>query len=213
MSWIDVTLPIEEGMVTYEGDPAPYLFRYATAVPGVPSSYNATLLAFGSHTGTHVDAPRHFVPDGATVDLLDPALLCGPAVVADLRGGPRAIDAEALAAVGLDGVERLLLRTDNGELVGRPFTADYAHLCLDAARMLRRAGVRLVGIDHLSVEAAGSTDLAVHHALLDGPDPVVIVEGLDLRGVEAGRYELVVLPLKIAGCDGAPARALLRALG
>ncbi len=213
MRWIDVTLPVERGMVTYEGDPAPYLYRYASAAPGVPASYDATLMVLSSHTGTHVDAPRHFVPGGQPVDRIDPDRLCGPATVVDLRGGPRAIGAEALAGLDLAGVERLLLRTDNGELAGKPFTTEYAHLALDGARLLRRAGVRLVGIDYLSIEGAGSAGFEVHHELLDGPEPIVVVEGLDLRGVEAGRYELVVLPLKIAGCDGAPARALLRPVG
>lgn len=212
MSWIDISLPIHPSMVTYEGDP-PVVCRPIRQVEvGRPHTCSVTEVVLGSHTGTHVDAPRHFVAGAAGIDEIELDLLCGEAQVVDLSRGPRTIDAHALAQGGVGGTERLLIRTSNSELWGEPFTTDYAHLDVSAARWLREHGVRLVGIDYLSVEAAHASGHPVHHELLGADPPVIIVEGLDLGRVRAGRYELCVLPLRLAGADGAPARAMLRPL-
>jgi arylformamidase len=164
-------------------------------------------LTLSTHAGTHVDPPAHFLPGGATVDILPLDVLVGPAVVVDLSGGGP-IDAARLAAAvpgddsGDGGGRRLLLRTGAADEVP---TADGA-LTEDAARWLVERGVRLVGADTLSIEPATDT-YPVHRILLDAG--VVIVEGLDLFGVTPGRYQLACLPLRIAGGDGAPARAVL----
>ncbi len=198
-------------MLTYEGDPPVVCKPFSAVQRGRPDTCSVTELSLSSHSGTHVDAPCHFVLGGAGVDEVPLSDLCGPARVVDLTKGPRTIDAETLESLSLDGVERLLLKTSNGDLLDEPFTTDYAHLGLSGATWVRDHGLRLVGIDYLSVEAPGSSGFPVHHTLLEAEPPVIIVEGLDLRPVEAGDYDLCVLPLCLAGGDGAPARAMVRA--
>jgi arylformamidase len=178
---------------------------------------NVSHLALGSHTGTHLDAPRHFIPGGATVDHLPLDTLVGPARVVECPAGP--IRPDSLApALGRDGPAgrreaRVLVKTGNSRLWthGR-FARDYQALTLEAARELVRAGVLLVGVDYLSVEAFGGDGGAfpVHRCLLAAG--VVILEGLDLSAVGPGRYELLCLPLRLKAGDGAPARAVLRPL-
>ena len=205
-----MSVPVRTGMVVYDGDPEVRIERVMEIARG--DLANLSRMELGTHTGTHVDAPLHFVDGGAGADRLPLDALVGPAVVADARGAPGDIDAAALAALGVPpGTERLLLRTRNGDLWDRgAFTRDYAGVADDAARELVAMGVRLLGIDYLSI--APSADPApTHRRLLEAG--VVVVEGLDLRAAPAGRYELVCLPLRIEGADGAPARALLRPLG
>lgn len=201
-----MTIPIREGMIVYDGDPPVRMSAALSMAAG--DLADVTLLELGSHTGTHVDAPAHIIPGAPGVEGLAPEALIGPAVVVDASPVPGDIDAAALDALGLpDGVERLLLRTRGGPLWERErFTRDFPGLTEDAARALVDRGVRLVGIDYLSI-AAGSDPLPVHRVLLDRG--VAIVEGLDLRRVEPGPYELVCLPMLLWGRDGAPARALL----
>jgi arylformamidase len=210
VDWIDVSVPLRDGMVVYAGDPPARIERVQEIARG--DMANITRLDIGAHTGTHVDAPVHFVPDGAGADRLPLDVLIGPAVVADLTGRPGDVDAEALAGLDLpDGTERLLLKTPNSQLWARDeFTRDYVGVADDAARDLVERGVRLVGIDYLSIAPADDPEPS-HRTLLGAG--VVVVEGLDLRAVAAGRYDLVCLPLRIAGSDGAPARALLRPAG
>jgi arylformamidase len=210
VAWIDVSVPVRAGMIVYGGDPEVRI-EPATAIAGGDLA-NVSRMELGSHTGTHVDAPRHFIDGAAGADELPPDALVGPAVVADARGIPGDIDAAALASLGLPrGTERVLLRTHDGELWDRGrFTRDFAGVAADAAEELVAMGVRLVGIDYLSI--APSDDPApTHRTLLEAG--VVILEGLDLRAAPAGRYELVCLPLRLEGGDGAPARALVRPLG
>jgi arylformamidase len=210
VAWIDVSVPVRTGMIVYDGDPEVRI-EAATAIAGGDLA-NVSRMELGSHTGTHVDAPRHFIDGAAGADKLPPDALLGPAIVADARGLPGDIDAAALASLGLpDGTERVLFRTHDGELWDRRmFTRDFAGVAADAAQELVAMGVSLVGIDYLSI--APSADPApTHRALLEAG--VVIVEGLDLRAAAPGRYELVCLPLRLEGGDGAPARALVRPLG
>ena len=205
-----MSVPVRTGMVVYDGDPEVRIERVMEIARG--DLANLSRMELGTHTGTHVDPPLHFVDGGAGADRLPLDVLVGPAVVADARGAPGDIDAAALAALGVPpGTERLLLRTRNGDLWDRgAFTRDYAGVADDAARELVAMGVRLLGIDYLSI--APSADPApTHRTLLQAG--VVVVEGLDLRAAPAGTYELVCLPLRIEGADGAPARALLRPLG
>ena len=205
-----MSVPVRTGMVVYDGDPQVRIERVMEIARG--DLANLSRMELGTHTGTHVDAPLHFVDGGAGADRLPLDALVGPAVVADARGAPGDIDAAALAALGVPpGTERLLLRTRNGDLWDRgAFTRDFAGVADDAARELVAMGVRLLGIDYLSI--APSADPApTHRTLLEAG--VVVVEGLDLRAAPGGAYELVCLPLRIEGADGAPARALLRPLG
>jgi arylformamidase len=199
MEIFDVSVPIRPGMVTYPGDPAVRLERVASIAEG--DVCNLSRLDFGVHSGTHVDAPLHFVDGATAAEALPLDVLVGPARVLDLTGVEGEIGAEALA--GRDLGERVLLKTRNSELWAREeFVEDHVALGAEAARALVAAGVRLVGIDYLSIGDEGA-----HHALLEAG--VVVVESLDLRRVEPGDYELVCAPLKLAGSDGAPARALL----
>jgi arylformamidase len=204
-AWLDVTVPLHAGMVVYEGDPPVELESAQSIARGDPA--NVSRLGLGSHTGTHVDAPCHFVAGGAGVDALPPDVLIGRARVLQCRPGP--VGTEALAGAGLGRGQRLVLRTGNSALWAREgFVRDYQALTLPAARALVEAGVALVGIDYLSIEAFGAAGHPVHRCLLEAG--IVILEGLDLTAVGPGRYELCCLPLRIRNGDGAPARALLR---
>ncbi|MES0329360.1 MAG: cyclase family protein [Dehalococcoidales bacterium] len=202
----DVSLTIEPAMAVWPGD-APVAVESFSAIAEGGSS-NLSLLRMGSHSGTHVDAPRHFIDGAAGVDAISPAVLTGPARLFQLPGIKR-IDRGILEGLALDGVSRLLLGTGNSALLGkRPLSMDYAFVSGDAARYLVEKGVKLVGIDYLSIEEHGRAGHPVHHALLGAG--VVIVEGLDLAGVPPGDYELMCLPLKLKDADGAPARVFLR---
>ena len=199
MEIIDVSVPVRPGMVTYPGDPAVTLERVASLANG--DVVNLSRLDFGVHSGTHVDAPVHFIDGAAAAETLPLDLLVGPARVLDLTASER------LDAAAFDGVElreRVLLKTRNSELWARDsFAEDFLALTEDGARALVDGGVRLVGIDYLSIGDEGA-----HRALLGAG--VVAIEGLDLRDVEPGEYELICAPLKLVGSDGAPARVLLR---
>lgn len=197
---IDISRPIGPDTPVWPGDPPVVVERVTRVEAGDPA--DVSRLELGTHTGTHVDPPAHFLPGGVTVDALSLDVLVGPAVVADLTGVP-SIDPGALKSLGLPaGTVRLLLKT------GREATAIAAGgaLTADGARWLVDRGVLLVGADTLSVEP-GTGAYPVHRVLLGAG--VVIVEGLDLRSVAAGPYQLVCLPLRITGGDGAPARAVL----
>jgi arylformamidase len=211
MRIIDITMPLHPAMPVYPGDPLFTIEQVARVEPGVSSSYSLSRLSMSTHCGTHVDAPAHFLSEGAGIDQVPLEILCGPARVIDLtRSGP-AVDERALAEADLQGVERLLIKTEDGEGgAARPLDRS-AHLTQGAARYLRaETTVRLLGIDTLSVEGASTSACEVHHTLLAGSAPIIIVEGLALAEVEAGNYELFCLPLKVHGADGAPARAILR---
>jgi arylformamidase len=206
----DITLPIEEGMIAYPGNPETRLRPHSRIADG--DDANVTELSFGSHTGTHVDAALHFIDGGQAVDELPLDTLIGEAVVVELPQDVKAIGAAELEAAGLGGAERVLLRTRNSELLGRDeFSEDFAYLTGDGAEYLVERGVRLVALDYLSVEAFDAEEPVAHETLLKRE--VVVVEGVDLRNVPAGRYELMCLPLKVKGIDGAPLRAVLREIG
>ena len=162
----------------------------------------------GTHTGSHVDAPLHFGVGDRGVDQLPLDALIGPAVVVDV-GEARAVTPEHLAAVLTGGTKRVLIRSRNSTFWREDsFRRDFTYLTGEAARQLVEAGVRLVGVDYLSVDGYASADAPAHVALLSAG--VVVVEGLDLSDAEPGRYELICLPLRLAGLDGALVRAVLR---
>jgi len=206
----DVTVPISEKMPVWPGDPPVKIERVSELAGGAP--FNVSRLELGSHTGTHVDAPFHFVQKGQTVDRLPLDVLVGPALVLDLEDMPgRTIQPLDLAGLHPPrSATRLLLKTRNSNLWAdrqNEFEQEYVHLDAKAAAWLVRRGVRLVGVDYLSIEAFHSTTYDVHHTLLEAG--LVVIEGLDLSAVPAGPCQLVCLPLKIEGGDGAPARVLV----
>jgi arylformamidase len=202
----DVSRPLHDGGLIYPGDPAIGVRSHSSIARGDPA--NVSSLAFGSHSGTHVDAPSHFLPGGTAVDTIPIDRLVGPAVVLDLPDAGTAIGAAELMRHDLRDQRRVLLRTRNSALSARSeFTSEYCALAPDGAEYLLEREVELVGIDYLSIEPYGSHDFAVHHLLLERR--VVIVEGLDLSAVPAGLYQFICLPLRLEGLDGAPARAVL----
>jgi arylformamidase len=202
----DLSLPIIDGGLTFPGDPEIRISEALSIARGDPA--NVSALAFSSHTGTHIDAPVHFIPGGAPVDAIPLERLVGPAVVLDFPGDVTTIGAAELRSRDFLGARRVLLRTRNSALLSNPrFTPRYTSLAPDGAEYLLAENVELVGIDYLSIEGFGSKDYRVHRMLLDRE--VVIVEGLDLSKVPAGRYEFICLPLRLTGLDGAPARAIL----
>jgi arylformamidase len=199
---IDISVPIRPGMIVYEGDPNVHLERVLSITEGAVA--NVSRLDFGVHSGTHVDAPVHFIEGAVGVEALALDALIGNAYVVDATAAESTIDAATLRRLAVpEGAERLLFRTTNSHLwEGDAFTPDYVRLAADGAEFLVGSGVRLVGIDYLSIG-----DEAVHRELLGAG--VVVLEGIDLRGVEPGAYRLVCLPLPLPGCDGAPARTVL----
>ena len=183
-------------MVVYPGDPELSIERVMSL--GAGDVANVSRMDLGVHTGTHVDAPLHFVEGAAAADALDLDVLVGPAVVVDVPG-PGDIEPDAV----VDGAERILFKTRNSAAWAEDrFYEDYASISPAAAARIVDAGVRLAGVDYLSVGG-----VETHETLLRAG--VVAVEGLDLRGIEPGAYTLVCLPLKLEGSDGAPARVIL----
>jgi len=205
----DISLPIGPSLLIWPGNPPVDVLPTQRIADG--DAANVSELRLGTHTGTHVDPPVHFLEGGDGIDAVPLDALVGPCEVVDARGMEGAIEAEDLARLlPSGGTDRLLLRTDNSELWGRlpvAFPETYTSLSASAAEHLVRAGVRLVGTDFLSIEARGAPGHPVHTTLLRAG--VAIVEGLDLSGIDPGRYTLVVLPLRLVGGDGGPARAIL----
>ena len=201
----DVTMTIKEGMISWPSDGPVHVEKVKSMIDG--DRLNQSRLDMSAHTGTHIDAPVHFLEDGTGVDTLDLEMLMGPAVLVHLPGVEE-IGAYQLKNAGIPaGTDRLILKTDNSALLAKGnFDEKFSYLTLDGARFLVDHQVRLVGIDYLSIAQYGMGD-GVHQELLR--EEVIIIEGLDLREVPAGIYNMTALPLKIAGCDGAPARVIL----
>ncbi len=203
---LDVSVPLVPETPTYPGNP-PFELQPVKRIAQGGSS-NVSRLVMGTHSGTHVDAPRHFFDDGPGVDQLALDLLIGRARVVDIgrRGG---ILEEDLAEAGLREDLRVLLKTSNSALWNSPgFHQDYTYLTEAGARYLVAQGVKLVGVDYLSVEQFKKAGAPAHHALLS--EGVVVIEGLNLAEADPGMYELYCLPLRIPGADGAPARVVLK---
>jgi arylformamidase len=207
MKIYDVTVPISTELAVYPGDPPIELERVMSLDKG--DIANVTRLCCSTHIGTHVDPPSHFLPGGITLDQLSLETLIGPARVVE-TGGAATIDAAVLSRCDLDGATRVLFKTRNSEFwpEAKDFREDFVYIEPDAAEVLVRRGVQLVGIDYLSVEKFNFDQPTTHLILLGAG--IVIVEGLALGDVPPGDYELVCLPLKIKDGDGAPARVVLR---
>lgn len=204
---VDVSVSLQPGLATYPGNPEFELQPVKRVAAGASS--NVSRLVLGTHTGTHVDAPRHFFDDGPGVDGLALDLLIGRVRVIDLpfRGG---ITEQHLADASLREDLRVLLRTPNSALwnSSEGFHQDYTYLTEQGAKYLVDQGVKVVGVDYLSVEQFKKPGAPAHRALLG--ENVVIIEGLNLSDAEAGTYEMYCLPLRVAGADGAPARVVLK---
>lgn len=203
---LDVSVPLVPGTPTYPGNPEFELQPIKRIAEG--GSSNVSRVVMGTHTGTHVDAPRHFFDDGAGVDQVRLDLLMGRARVVEVtrRGG---IGEEELAAAGLREDLRVLLKTSNSALWNTSgFHQDYTYLTEAGARYLVAQGVKVIGVDYLSVEQFKKAGAPAHHVLLS--EGVVVIEGLNLAEADPGMYELYCLPLRIAGADGAPARVVLK---
>ncbi len=199
---IDIPLPFSGALSVWPGDPPVAIASSRDPLPRLMH------LSFGNHTGTHVDAPAHFIADGATVDRLPLETLIGPAWVVHLPDLAQ-ITAAALAGAGIPpGTTRLLIRTDNSERALTPvFDPTYVALTGDAVEWLLAHAVRLVGLDAPSLDLFGSAEFPAHNVLLAAG--VIFVERLALGGVAPGAYELICLPLPLLDGDGAPARAVL----
>jgi arylformamidase len=211
--WIDVTAPIDPRITpVYPGNPPVKL----DFVQSLDSGAQVTLSAFsfGAHTGTHVDAPMHFIKGGASLDQIPLQRFIGPVRVIDCSADARAIDAAELNKHDWRGARRIFFRTRNsrnGWMSDPKFHEDFTYLAPDAAQLLAAAGVELVGIDYLSIERFGFAEPQTHRILLGNNIPVV--EGLSLQAVEPGDYELMLLPMKVMGHEAGPVRAILRRSG
>jgi arylformamidase len=202
----DISVPIRSGGIVYPGNPEIDITLQQAVAKGAGA--NVSAIRFGSHTGTHADASRHFFDDGQPVDQIPLDRLIGPALLVSFPDSVRAIGAADLKAHDLRGRTRILLRTRNSALLSqKQFVPDYTYLAPDGAEYLVDKGVELVGIDYLSIEQFHSGHHRTHRTLL--AKSVVILEGLDLSVPPPGEYQLICLPLRIEGCDGAPARAVL----
>jgi arylformamidase len=208
--WIDASVTLDPATTpVYEGDPGMHFdftrdMRKGDFVTG--SSYT-----LGAHSGTHIDAPMHFIRDGAPIDRVSIDRLIGPARVIDIPDNVQAIDAAELGRHNWKGAPRILFRTRSslhGWLTQPKFHRDFTYIAPDAAQLLADAGVQLVGIDYLSAEQFGAKAPRTHQILLGRGIP--IVEGLSLGAVSSGDYDLIVLPIKVGGHEAAPARAVLR---
>jgi arylformamidase len=209
-SWIDATATLDPATTpVYEGD-ASLKFEFLKDMRK-GDDFTLSVYSMGAHSGTHIDAPMHFVAGGASIDRVPLEPLIGPARVIDVPDGVQAIDAAELNRHQWRDAPRVLFRTRSsvrGWMRSATFHRDFAYIAPDAAQLLADAGVQLVGIDYISAEQFGAPAPLSHRILLGKGIP--IVEGLVLEGVRAAEYDLIVLPLKVAGHEGAPARAVLR---
>ena len=200
----DITRTLGSETPPYPGD-ATFERVQAAWVPR--DGYNISRLSMSSHSGTHVDAPRHFFDEGKSLDRFPIERFCLDALVAEVEASP-VIEARDLEGIDVRPGEALILKTPNGRLPVDEFREDFVYLSAGAAEWVVERGVALLGIDYYSVDAFTDDAQTAHHILLAGDD-MLIVENLDLREAAPGRYRLICLPLKMDGADGAPCRAVL----
>jgi len=206
-AWIDVSVSIHSEMPVWPGSPPVWIREVEEFTEDEPA--RVSVLSMSSHTGTHWDAPAHFIDDGATIDEMPASLAIGEATVVHVEGAA-VVEPDHLADVDLDSVDRLLFRTENSPVLWEQpeFVETYTHLSTAAAELIAEHGVDLVGVDYLSAAGYQRNEVEVHETLL-GND-VWLLEGLNLDGVPEGPVDLVAPPLKVEGCDGAPTRAMVR---
>ena len=209
-AWIDISVPLYTGMVHWPDNPAVRIERMLDQARG--DAANVSVIELGAHTGTHMDAPRHFYADGAGLDEMPLDAALGPARVIRIEH-PQAILPAELEAHDLQAGERVLFRTQNSERCWNTdqFVEDFVYISAAAAQFLVDRQVRTVGVDYISVGGYVYDGVETHQILLGAG--LWLIEGLNLAAVEPGAYELICLPLRVAGADGAPARAILRPRG
>lgn len=200
---IDISVPLSTRTTVYPGNPS-------VAIEELKSETSASTiskLTMGSHTGTHVDAPKHVFEEGAGIGVYDLSDFVGQARVIDCTQDDVEISKRTLEQSGIQKGERILLKTKNSGRLQEPFFSDFMFLSPEGAAYLAEIGVRLVAIDYFSIKQKGSTDNRPHTELLSKNIP--IIEGVDLQGIEPGEYFLSALPLRFDELDGAPMRAVL----
>ncbi len=205
--WIDVSVPLSEGLVHWPENPPFKIRRVKDMAQG--GSSNVSEISMGTHAGTHLDAPVHFLPGGPAVDSFSLEVAIGPARVLEIRDG-ESVKAEELRSQRIKIGERILLKTKNSSRpwAEEPFKPHFVYLSTEAADFLASKKPKLLGIDYLSIGGYKKNGRQAHEALLKAG--AWVLEGLDLSRVRAGVYEMICLPLKISGADGAPARVLLK---
>ena len=208
MRILDISVPISPELTVWPGDPGIVLEQYRAIANGNTSTDSR--LACSVHSGTHVDAPAHFFENGATVEQLPLDVLIGKATVVEILNDdlitPEIMEAQVLPAE----TKRLLFKTKNSALWSDPdhqFNPDFVALSAESASWMADKGIKLVGIDYLSIQPFKDAEPLTHRILLEAG--IIILEGLNLQGVNSGEYQLICLPLKLAGSEGAPARAIL----
>jgi arylformamidase len=205
--WVDISVTIKPGMVRWPGDPEICKEPFRAMERG--DVCNVSSLAFGSHTGTHMDAPLHFIRNGRTLDKMPLDATIGPCRVIEIKDR-ESVKVEEIADRRIKRGERILFKTRNSGRCWKTdiFDEDFVYISREAAEFLAEKRIRTVGIDYLSVGGFRKDGVETHHALLGAG--IWIIEGLNLSKIKPGKYELNCLPIKILGSDGAPARALLR---
>lgn len=206
-NWLDITVPIHDGMTHWQGDPPVRVERLSAIENG--DSCNMTALTLTAHTGTHLDAPLHFLQSGCSMDSMSPSLMAGQARVLSI-GNTKRICIEQLHGMSIHPHDRILFKTANSQTPWwtEPFRTDFVHLTPSAARHLADMNVELVGIDYLSIGAPDDQGAETHRILAQAG--IWVLEGLYLKDASPGQYELLCLPLRIQAAEGAPCRALIR---
>ena len=205
--WIDISVPLRTGMVSWPDNPSILIERVEDLERG--DTANVSKLALGAHTGTHMDAPVHFLPDGKGIDTMPLTAAIGLARVIEIQDS-ESIKPDELHSHHIQRGERILFKTRNSTRCWQTddFVKDFVYISREAAQYLATRQVQTVGVDYLSVGGFYKDGVETHHALLSAN--IWIIEGLNISSVEPGTYELICLPLRITGSDGAPARAILR---
>ena len=210
-NWIDISVTLQEGMLSFPSEPLLRLERRRSMALGHKA--NNTTIHMSVHTGTHMDAPRHFIADGKTIDQMPFDITMGQARVIEITDTV-SVKAEELAQHNIRRGERILLKTRNSPKFweAAAISMDFVYITRGAARFLVEAGVKLIGIDSLSVGSPSDPDKSTPdtHQILLGNE-IWIIEGLNLTGVNAGNYNLICLPLKLKETEGSPVRAIIQA--
>lgn len=205
--WIDISVPLHTDMVHWPGNPPVLIERIQNIDHG--DTANVSKLSLGAHTGTHMDAPVHFLPAGKSIDTMPLTATIGLARVIQIQDS-ESIKSDELRSYQIQRGERILFKTRNSIRCWQTddFVKDFVYISHEAAQYLAAQQVQTIGVDYLSVGGFFKDGVETHHALLSAN--IWLIEGLNLSSVEPGTYELICLPLRITGCDGAPARAILR---
>jgi arylformamidase len=205
--WIDISLPIYDGMPYWPDNPPVSIQPSQSISQG--DVCNVSKLTLGSHTGTHVDGQRHFIQDGAGIDAMPPEATIGPARVIEIQN-PQQITAAELQLHSLQAGERLLFKTQNSTRCYKSdeFVEEFVHFAADGAEYIVEQGIQTVGVDYLSVGGYQGNVVKIHHILLGAK--VWVIEGLNLAAVTPGEYELICLPIRLQNGDAGLARAILK---